>query len=116
MANDFARRLARRMDGIPGNMVGEVLFGMPTTAHILGGCCIGRDPDEGVIDTANRAFGYRNLLVCDGSVIPAHLGVNPTLSITAFAERAMSFVSPKKGLTPRLSQFERSWGVDTLIA
>jgi len=115
IANDFARRLARRMNGIPGNMTGEVLLNRPTTAHILGGCCMGRDPDEGVVDLQNRAFGYRNLLVCDGSVIPVNLGVNPALSITAFAERAMSFVPPNEGREPRYFDFERNWGVDTLL-
>jgi len=116
IANDFARRLARRMDAIPGNMTAEVLLNRPTTAHILGGCCMGRDPGEGAIDLHNRAFGYRNLLVCDGSVIPANLGVNPALSITAFAERAMSFVPPKEGSATRVFSFERSWDVDRLLA
>jgi len=99
-----------------GNMTGEVLLNRPTTAHILGGCCMGRDPDEGAIDLENRAFGYQNLLVCDGSVIPANLGVNPALSITAFAERAMSFVPPKSAAGPRLFAFEHDWGVDRLLA
>ncbi|NOZ95787.1 MAG: GMC family oxidoreductase [Acidobacteria bacterium] len=115
IANDFARRLARRMDAIPGNMTGEVLLNRPTTAHILGGCCMGRNPGEGAIDLENRAFGYRNLLVCDGSVIPANLGVNPALSITAFAERAMSFVPPKGGAAPRLFPFEHRWGAGRLL-
>jgi len=115
LANDFARRMARHLDGIPGNMTAEVLLGRPTTAHILGGCCMGRHRGEGVVDHAHRVFGYRNLLVCDGSVIPANLGVNPALSITAFAERALSLVPPAPGREPRLFPFERAWGVDDLL-
>jgi len=65
---------------------------MPGTAHVLGGCPIGSSPQEGVVDAGNRLFGYRNAYICDGSVIAANLGVNPSLTITALAERAMSFV------------------------
>ncbi len=115
IANEFARRLARRMNAIPGNMTGEVLLNRPTTAHILGGCCMGRNQEEGAVDLRNRAFGYRNLLVCDGSVIPANLGVNPALSITAFAERAMSFIPAKSSSGPRLFAFEHDWGVGRLL-
>ena len=73
----------------------EALLSIPTTAHILGGAVIGRDPQTGVIDSANRVFGYRNMLVCDGSVVPANPGVNPSLTITALAERALSSVPPR---------------------
>jgi cholesterol oxidase len=65
------------------------------TAHILGGCIIGKDKDHGVIDPCHRVFGYDNMYVTDASAIPANLGVNPSLTITAMAERAMSFVPPK---------------------
>jgi cholesterol oxidase len=74
----------------------EALASIPTTAHILGGVVIARSPEEGVVDARHRVFGYENLLVCDGSVIPANVGVNPSLTITALAERAMSFV-PQAG-------------------
>lgn len=70
----------------------ETLFGIPTTAHILGGAVMGADPDHGVIDSHNHVFGYRNMLVCDGSMISANPGVNPALTITAISERAMSKV------------------------
>jgi cholesterol oxidase len=59
---------------------------------VLGGAVIARSPAEGVVDARHRVFGYENLLVCDGSVVPANVGVNPSLTITALAERAMSFV------------------------
>lgn len=70
----------------------ETLFGIPTTAHILGGAVMGATPEEGVIDKDNKVFGYENMLVCDGSMISANPGVNPALTITAMAERAMSRV------------------------
>ena len=63
-----------------------------STAHILGGAVIGSDPTRGVVDPKNRVFGYRNLLVCDGAAMPANPGVNPSLTITAVAEHAMSHV------------------------
>ena len=58
----------------------------PTTAHIMGGAVMGESPEAGVIDAEHRVYGYENLLICDGSVIPANLGVNPSLTITAMAE------------------------------
>jgi len=93
-ANDFARRAAALMGGKPMSMLTEVLFDIPGTAHILGGCAIGTSPADGVVDRRNRVFGYRNLYVCDGSVISANLGVNPSLTICALTERAMSFIPP----------------------
>ncbi len=72
------------------------MLGIPTTAHILGGCVMGVDAGQGVIDKYNRVFGYENLLVVDGSMISANPGVNPSLTITALAERAMHYVPEKK--------------------
>jgi cholesterol oxidase len=95
IANDFARRLAKQMDGVPLSSLSEVLLNRPATAHILGGCIMGKSPDEGVIDDTQKVFGYRNLMICDGSVVPANLGVNPALSILALSERAMSLIPPK---------------------
>jgi cholesterol oxidase len=68
---------------------------MSVTAHILGGCPIGAEPQRGVIDSNHEVFGYPGLYVVDGSAIPANVGVNPSLTITAMAERAMSLVAPK---------------------
>jgi cholesterol oxidase len=92
IANHAAEWMAKEIDGMPQSSVLEALANIPTTAHILGGVVIGRSPEEGVVDARHRVFGYENLLVCDGSVIPANVGVNPSLTITALAERAMSFV------------------------
>jgi cholesterol oxidase len=91
-AQELAREFAEIVDGQPMALLTETLLGIPTTAHILGGCVMGRGPEEGVIDHRHRVFGYRNLLVCDGSAVSANPGVNPSLTITALAERAMSFV------------------------
>jgi cholesterol oxidase len=92
VANQAAEWLAKRTGGIPQSSITEALFNIPTTAHILGGAVIAPDPEHGVIDAHQRVFGYENLLVCDGSAIPANVGVNPSLTITALAEHAMSHV------------------------
>ncbi|HWW89400.1 MAG TPA: GMC family oxidoreductase [Solirubrobacteraceae bacterium] len=90
IANQAAEWFARRTGGIAQSSVFEALFNIPTTAHILGGAVIAPDPKQGVVDAQQRVFGYENLLVCDGSAIPANVGVNPSLTITALAEHAMS--------------------------
>jgi cholesterol oxidase len=87
--------LARHTGGIAQSMATEALFNIPTTAHILGGAVIGRDAASGVVDRCGRAFGYRDLIVCDGSVLPANPGVNPSLTITALAEHIMAAVPAK---------------------
>jgi cholesterol oxidase len=98
VANEAAEWIAQRIGGIPQSSVMEALANVPTTAHVLGGAVIGHSARDGVVDARQRVFGYENLLICDGSVIPANVGVNPSLTITALAERAMSFV-PAAGAT-----------------
>jgi len=93
-ANQFAEKFAHMAGGTPMSMIPEILFDVPGTAHCLGGCVIGDSPAHGVIDSQHRVFGYQNMYVCDGSVVAANLGVNPSLTITALAERAMSFIPP----------------------
>ena len=93
-ANEFAEKMAAVMGGTPMSMLTEVLFNVPGTAHVLGGCRIAGSRQAGVVDAGNRVFGYRNMYVCDGSVIAANLGVNPSLTITALTERAMSYIPP----------------------
>ena len=90
IANQAAEWFAKRTGGIAQSSVTEALFNIPTTAHILGGAVIAPDRTRGVIDARQHVFGYENLLVCDGSAIPANVGVNPSLTITALAEHAMS--------------------------
>ncbi len=93
-ANDFASKAAKLIGGTPMSMITEILFDIPTTAHILGGCPMAASPAEGVVDHRHRVFGYKNLYVCDGSVVAANLGVNPSLTICALTERAMSYIEP----------------------
>lgn len=88
IANEAARRLAERIDGVPQSSLNEVLLDVPTTAHILGGCPVGATPDDGVIGPDHQVFGHPGLYVVDGSAVPGNLGVNPSLTITAMAERA----------------------------
>jgi len=90
IANEIARRMAERIDGQPLSSWPEVLFDVPTTAHILGGAVMADTPDKGVVDFRGEVHGYTNLYVVDGSNVPANLGVNPSLTIAALAEYIMS--------------------------
>jgi cholesterol oxidase len=93
-ANEFAQKFAEVAGGTAMSMLPEILFDVPGTAHCLGGAVIADSPEHGVVDARHRVFGYQNMYVCDGSVVAANLGVNPSLTITALAERAMSFIPP----------------------
>ena len=95
IGNEVTRRMAAKIDGVAGGTWGE-LFNIPLTAHFLGGAVIGDSPEHGVIDPYHRVYGYPTLLVVDGAAISANLGVNPSLSIAAQAERAAS-LWPNKG-------------------
>lgn len=93
-ANEFARKVAAMTGGTAMSMITEILFDIPGTAHILGGCPMAASPSDGVVDHRCRVFSYKNMYVCDGSVLSANLGVNPSLTICAVTERAMSFIEP----------------------
>ncbi|MFD3704394.1 GMC oxidoreductase [Nocardia sp. NPDC058658] len=95
LAHDIARRYAAESDAITGNIATDI-FNIPATAHYIGGCTIGDSRETGVIDPYQRVYGYPGLHIADGSAITANLGVNPSLTITAQAERAMAFW-PNKG-------------------
>jgi cholesterol oxidase len=95
-ATALADAFAQEVDGQVGSLLTETVVGSPTTAHILGGACMGATEGDGVIDHRHRIFGYEGLLVIDGSAVSANPGVNPSLTIAALAERAMSFI-PEKG-------------------
>ena len=95
VANETAELLARHTGGVAQSSVLESAANIPTTAHILGGAVIGADATRGVIDRDHHVFGYRNMLICDGSAMPANPGVNPSLTITALVERAMARVPAK---------------------
>ena len=91
-ATEIAERVRGKIGGVTASLLPELALGTPSTAHILGGACIGRTADDGVIDEQHRVFGYEGLYVVDGSAISANPGVNPSLSITAMAERAMAAI------------------------
>ena len=91
-AQPATRLLADKMNGIPQSAINEVLINTGITAHILGGCPIGDSPQTGVVDAQQRVYGYEGMYVADGSVVPANLGVNPSLTITAMTEHAMSHI------------------------
>jgi cholesterol oxidase len=95
-ANKFAELFAQMVGGSPMSMLPEILFDIPGTAHCLGGCVMADSPENGVVDHRNRVFGYKNMYVCDGSMVSANLGVNPSLTITALTERAMTFIPMKR--------------------
>lgn len=99
VANLVAKKMAEKMNGVPQSGLLEVLFDKASTAHILGGCPIGETAEDGVVDPYGRAYGYEDLFVVDGSIIPANLGVNPSLTITAMAEHAMSHVPERAART-----------------
>ncbi|MFE2848424.1 GMC family oxidoreductase N-terminal domain-containing protein [Streptomyces scopuliridis] len=102
-ATRAATLIAREINGFAGSNVGE-LMGTPLTAHFLGGCVIGASAEEGVIDPYHRLYGHPGISVVDGSAVSANLGVNPSLTITAQAERAMSFWPNKGEPDPRPEQ------------
>jgi cholesterol oxidase len=99
-AHEALERMSAHIDGFPGNSVGEIVD-IPMTAHFLGGCAIGDSPATGVVDGYHRVYGYEGLHIVDGSTISANLGVNPSLTITAQAERAMSFWPNRGDADPR---------------
>ena len=95
MAEKTAETIIRQKGGTAMTTYMDAIFDIPSTAHILGGACIGKDADSGVIDENFEIFNYPGLYVIDGSAVPSNLGVNPSLTITALAEYAMSRFSEK---------------------
>lgn len=94
-ATQLAREMSDVLDGIPFALLQETLFNIPTTAHILGGAGMGDSAETGVIDRDHRVFGYEGLYVMDGSAVSSNPGVNPSLTITAMAERAVAKIPPQ---------------------
>jgi cholesterol oxidase len=95
-ASELVEQYAHEANGVPIALFSETLLNVPTTAHLLGGCCMGADASLGVIDARHHVFGYPGLFVIDGSSVSANPGVNPSLTITALAERAMAFIPTKR--------------------
>ncbi len=104
--HQVVRRFAQIIGGTPQGNVFEGVFNTPTTAHILGGCPVGRSPEEGVVDLNGEVFGYPGLYVSDGSIMPGNPGVNPSLTITALAEHVMSCIPEKPGPAERPGSLE----------
>lgn len=94
-ANAFVEKGAKALGGVATTFLSEILFNVPTTAHCMGGCAMAETAAEGVMDAQNRVFGYQNMFICDGSMLSANLGVNPSLTITALTEHAMSHIPSK---------------------
>ncbi len=97
-------RYAKKVNGIPMNALTEVTLGLASTAHILGGCPMGKTGKDGVVDEFFRVHGYDNMLILDGSIMPCNLGVNPSLTITTFAEYAMDNIPTKEGSSVKTLQ------------
>ncbi|QLY27737.1 GMC family oxidoreductase [Nocardia huaxiensis] len=100
LAHDVGRRFGQKVNGDVHGLVMDV-FNIPATAHYIGGCVIGEGPESGVVDPYQRVFGHPGLHVADGSAVTANLGVNPSLTITAQAERAMAFWPNRNEADPR---------------
>jgi len=92
---EVMHRYAAKVNGVPMNAVTEIFINMSTTAHILGGCPMGTDATNGVVNERFEVFGYQNMYILDGSIIPCNLGVNSSLTITALSEYAMDQLKPK---------------------
>jgi cholesterol oxidase len=105
VGHQVTRQFAEKIGGIPSGTINEALLNIPMTAHILGGCPFGRDARDGVIDLDCQVHNYPGLYVVDGSIVPANPGVNPSLTITALAEYAMSRVPAREGHAPREAPF-----------
>ena len=97
IGQEVMKRYAKKVNGIAQNTWPEILMNMPMTAHILGGCPMGKTKDEGVVNDYFEVHNYKNMYVLDGSIIPCNLGVNPSLSIVALAEYAMDNIPEKTG-------------------
>jgi cholesterol oxidase len=107
-------RYARKVAGVPQNILLEVFFDRPTTAHILGGCPMSESAETGVIDHFMKVHGYPDFYITDGSVIQGNIGVNPSLTITAQAEYCMRHIPGKEGherhtITHTLQDLEEEW-------
>jgi cholesterol oxidase len=114
IGQEVMERYARKVSGIPQNILLEVFFNRPTTAHILGGCPMSENREEGVVDKDMRVHGYRGMYITDGSVIQGNIGVNPSFTIAAMAEYCMSRIPEKVGselseISKQLLVLEEEW-------
>jgi cholesterol oxidase len=98
VGQEVLHRYAEKVNGVAQNAFSEVLFSLASTAHILGGCPMGKTKEEGVVDEFFKVHGYENFYILDGSIMPCNLGVNPSLTITALSEYAMDHIPEKAGV------------------
>jgi cholesterol oxidase len=114
IGQEVMERYAKKVGGIPQNILLEVVFNRPTTAHILGGCPMSDSPDNGVVDKNLSVHGYPDFYITDGSIVQGNIGVNPSLTITAMAEYAMNNIQYKNGspltdMSKQLKLLEEEW-------
>ena len=114
VGQEVMERYARKVTGVPQNILLEVFFNRPTTAHILGGCPMSDTIETGVVDKNLKVHGFPDFYITDGSVIQGNIGVNPSLTITAMAEYCMSGIPSKEGthvtdISKQLMLLEDEW-------
>jgi cholesterol oxidase len=114
IGQEVMERYAKKITGVAQNILLEVFFDRPTTAHILGGCPMSENIEEGVVDKNLQVYGYPNFYVTDGSIVQGNIGVNPSLTITAMAEYSMSLIPVKVGsvateTSKQLTLLEEEW-------
>jgi cholesterol oxidase len=114
VGQEVMERYAGKVAGIPQNILFEVFFNRPTTAHILGGCPMSDNNETGMVDNNLKVHGYPDFYITDGSVIQGNIGVNPSLTITAMAEYCMSRIPEKEGtsltnISKQLKLLEEEW-------
>jgi cholesterol oxidase len=114
VGQEVMERYARKVAGLPQNILLEIFFNRPTTAHILGGCPMSETTEKGVVDSNLKVHGYPDFYITDGSVIQGNIGVNPSLTITAMAEYSMNLIPSKNGnlisdISKRLIILEEEW-------
>jgi len=114
VGQEVMERYAKKVKGVPQNILLEVFFNRPTTAHILGGCPMSASGDTGIVNDELKVHGYPDLYITDGSVIQGNIGVNPSLTITAMSEYAMSKIPEKEGniaseISKQLILLEKEW-------
>jgi cholesterol oxidase len=114
IGQEVMERYARKVAGIPQNILLEVFFNRPTTAHILGGCPMSETSETGVVGPDLKVHNYPRFYITDGSVIQGNIGVNPSLTITSVAEYSMSLIPDKEGfvkseLSKQLMNLEEEW-------
>jgi cholesterol oxidase len=118
IGQEVMERYAKKVMGIPQNILLEVFFNRPTTAHILGGCPMGDTAEDGMVDRHLKTYGYPDLFIVDGSIVQSNIGVNPSLTITALAEYAMDRIpykdsTPAKEISKQLILLEKEWQMKT---